>query len=140
MGKKREERVALGDYRKELTVPEELNDPGFMLRWINDEGGRIDASIKGGYEYVLNKNDIHIGEGIETGNSDLGSRISKVVDKTPRMGEPRRAYLMRIKREWYEEDQNKKLAHVEGIDAQIKNGDLGKEKQEGFYGGAQYAT
>lgn len=138
MSKKREERVGLGTYRKELTVPDKLRKPGYVLRWVNDDVGRLDAAQRGGYQFVQNPDNIHIGEGIETGNSDLGSRISRIVDKSARLGNPMRAYLMEIKQEWYEEDQNKKLAEVESIDEQILQGRFGKERESGYYGGAKY--
>lgn len=140
MTKKREARVGLGMYRKELTVPNELRKPGYKLRWINDDGDRLDFAQKAGYQFVENKSNVHIGEGVETGNSDLGSRISKIVDKTRRLGEPMRAYLMEIKQEWYDEDQAKKLAEVEKIDDQILRGINRQETKAGFYGGANYET
>lgn len=135
-------RVGLGQHKKELTLPEGLIKNNYVPRWINDEGDRLRQAQESGWEFVLNEKGVHVGEDVETGNSDLGSRVSKVVDKAARkVGEPMRAYLMQIKREWYEEDQKEKIKRVESVDRQIKLGDQGiQDGDDSFYRKMDYKT
>lgn len=134
-------RVGLGNYRKELTLPKGLIKTGYKGRWVNDDGDRLQQAQDSGYEFVLSKKDTHVGEDTQDGNSDLGTRISKVADKTPRLVEPMRVYLMQIKQSWYEEDQKAKLEKVETIDSQIKQGGHGiKSEEDSFYNEMKYKT
>lgn len=99
-------RVPIGGRRTKLQLSrkdlESLKD--YKLRWINDVGGRVLEAEAGGYEFVTPEEARSLGEGaIHQGNSDLGARVSKVVDR-----HGTRAYLMKIPREYWEEDQKVK--------------------------------
>lgn len=134
-------RVGLGSHKKEMTLPKGLIKTSYTARWINDDGDRLQTAQESGWEFVLNEKGAHVGEAIQDGNTDLGSRISKVVDKTPRLGTPRRAYLMQIKTQWYTEDQKAKLDRVETVDQQIKQGGHGiKSESDSFYKEMKYQT
>ena len=123
----RKSRVPLGVPRSKLTVPQR---EGYHRRWINDVPGRLHAAGQAGWEYVEDP-DLHVGDGAESGNSDMGSRVSRLVGKTE-SGGPLRAYLMEIKQEFYEEDQAAKLAVVDETDRAIREGKIGDD-QEGRY-------
>lgn len=114
----RQSRTPLGRARQKLSAKE---IPGYVCRWINDDGGRIPQAIEGGYNYVTQKEAGHIGESVEDGNTDIGSKVSKVVGKHPD-GTPKRAFLMKIKKDWYDEDQLEKQAQVDAVDRAIREG------------------
>lgn len=118
--RKRTRRTPLGARRMKLTVPEEYKDPGYVYRFINDSGMRIPQAEDGGYEKVYNR-DIPVGEDSMDRGRGVGSAV-RVYVGTDRIGEPMYAYLMRIKKEWYEEDQAEKQKAVDLVDAQIKRG------------------
>jgi len=117
---RRERRVPLGAPRLKLAVPDRN---GYKRRWVNDDGGRLQEAQDGGYQFVTDST-LHVGHDVENGNSDMGSRVSRIVGKTDG-GEPLRAFLMEIKQEWYDEDQAEKQKKVDEIDEAIKHGDAG---------------
>jgi hypothetical protein len=121
----RSTRVPLGVARSKLTV---AGRPGYVRRWINDYDGRLQNAQDGGYEFVMNDTVKQIGDAdVDNENRDLGSRVSRVVDKTT----GQRAYLMEIKAEFYEEDQAAKIAKVEETDKRIRKGKL-EEVEESY--------
>lgn len=114
----RAERVPLGVKRKKLDVRE--RDPGFVYRWVNDVGGRIADAERGGYEFVAA--DVKAGESdVANQNSSTGDRQSKIVGKNE-SGKPITAFLMRIRKEWYESDQKTKQKGLDAVDAALKRG------------------
>lgn len=114
----RSSRTPLGRGRQKLSVPE---ISGFVLRWINDNGGRLLQAEEGGYAFVTKAEIGHVGESVEDGNTDIGNRVSKVVGKTE-SGSPMRAYLMKIKKEWYQEDQVEKQTQIDQVERAIREG------------------
>ena len=126
----RKERVPFGVPQSRLTVANQ--DPNFVYRWINDDGrGRLDRAISGGYEFVQSEGQ-KVGSGAADGNSDVGSKVSRVVG-TQENGSGMRAYLMRIRREWYVEDQRSKQSQVDEIDRAIRRGDAHKSGDDNRY-------
>ena len=112
-------RVPFGARRSKLQVSEEF--PGFVLRWFNDADGRIEQAQAAGYEFVLRNEVPSLGQGqLHQDNSDLNSKVSKVVSKGKAV--PLRAYLMKIKEEWYEEDQAEKEVVNAEIDEALRQG------------------
>lgn len=107
--------------------------PGFHLHWVNDYPGRILQAQQGGYEFVekdetfVNTRDF-AGSSEESGSTDLGTRVSVVVG-TSEKGEPLRAYLMKIREEWYEEDQRAAQNRVDAVEDAMSQG---KQKAEGM--------
>ncbi len=122
----RKKRTPLGAPSYKLAVEER---PGYVRRWINDAGNRLNDAREGGYEFA---SDVNVGTGSEDGNTDIGSRVSRVVGKHED-GSPMRAYLMEIPKEYYEEDQAEKQKHVDQIDDMIRNGDVNRENDDGRY-------
>lgn len=85
--------------------------PGYHLHWFADRqgGARIMQALQAGYEFVngdeVGPQDFGLGNDVsKNGNTDLGSRISIVGGKGD-TGGAERLYLMKIKQEWWEEDQ-----------------------------------
>ena len=91
---------------RRLEVPE---IPGYHLHWFNGDRARIQRAMDGGYEFV-DERDMRLIQGglgsisTHSGNTDLGSQVS-VASGTDEDGNPVRMILMKIKLEWYNEDQ-----------------------------------
>ena len=108
--------------------------PGYHLHWFNGTPERLQRALDGGYEFVdereMKINNVALGgESTRSGNTDMGSRVSVVSgQEVGKDGQPTRLILMKIKIEWYEEDQ--KL--VDEKNGQVANaltgGLLGSEK------------
>lgn len=114
----RQARVPLGVARLKMAVPE---IQGFVLRWINDYEGRLQQAKAGGYEFVMRDEAPAFGDpDIDNVNRDLGARVSRVVDRTT----GQKAYLMKIRREYWEQDQKEKLKVVYETDRAIREGSL----------------
>ena len=115
-------RIPMSVPRAKLTTPE---IPGFHCHWVNDYPGRVMQASQAGYEFMsqeealITVNDLagaSLGQG-----TDLGSRVSLVVGKNED-GSPLRAYLMKIRLEWYKEDQLAGQAQVDKIHEGMRQG------------------
>jgi hypothetical protein len=110
-------RIGLGVSRSKLAVQERS---GYKRRWVNDAEGRLQQATAGGYQFAEDQS-LQIGSpDVDNVNRDLGSRISRVVDKTT----GQKAYLMEIKEEFYKEDQDDKARELDKVDEQLKRGAL----------------
>ena len=98
--KNRPKRIPVsGAARNVLTVDNQ--DENFVYRWVNDKDQRIRKFQQAGYEFV--NDDVVVGDGPRAGEaSTLGDNVSKEV------GLGTMSYLMKIPREFYEEDQKAK--------------------------------
>ena len=129
-------RVPFGAQRLKLQLSDadekEFLRKGYVLRWINDQDGRIERARSGGYEYVKPEEATSLGQGvIHQGNTDIGSVVSKVVSK----GEPIiRAYLMKIQKKYYDEDQKAKNRKLDELDQTLNAGRAGGANVENAYG------
>jgi len=108
--------------------------PGYHLHWFRGDAERIQRAISGGYEFV-NQRDVRLnatslgGDSAESGNTDMGSQVSKVSgEEIGKDGQPVRLILMKIKQEWYEEDQKLVDARNEQVAAALRGGLMGAEK------------
>lgn len=134
-------RVPLGNYRRKLSIDDNLKSrieqDGYVLRWVNDQKSRIHDAQQAGYVFVTSDGLEKIGDNGDQ-NTDPGSRISQIVG-TNEVGDPIRAYLMAIPRDFYEEDQQLKQKQVDEIDDAIKGGNVAPgEKQYVPKGGISY--
>lgn len=127
----RRKRIPLGVHRSKMSVPAELIPDGYHGHWINDVDNRLMMAQQGGYDFAENNGRYKVGEDINDGNSDLGNKVSQVVDRE----KGTRAYLMIIPQEFYDEDQAAKLKSVDEIDKQIKQGGY---KADGLSGDKSY--
>lgn len=122
----RKARSPLGVPRLKMNAPKR---PGYVQRWVNDDPGRLEAAQEGGYEFVSG---ISPSEGGLT--EGVGSKISRVVGSFD-SGKPKMAYLMEIKKEWYGEDQEKKMQQVDMTEGALRRGQdtHGAPGQDGRY-------
>ena len=109
-----------------LQVP---NIPGYKLRWMRGTSARINQAIQGGYEFVergeVELNAMGLADAaLSDGNSDLGSRVSISAGDEIAEGQGVRLYLMKIKQEFWDEDQRAIDAQHEALAAQLR-GDKG---------------
>jgi len=116
----RKRRIPLGAPTQKLSVPQAQDDKEHVYRWINDKPGRLQRAEQAGYEFVEDPT-LQVGEGSDNGNSARDSRVSRLVGRNEKGGE-QYAYLMRIKREWYEEDQEAKQEAIDEVDEAIRHG------------------
>lgn len=133
--KERRERVPFSTNRRRLALNKELD--GFITRWFNDLDDRLQRAEDAGYQYVHRKEIGQVGDkDISNGNTDVNSRVSRVVGRQP-TGQPIRAYLMKIRKDWYEADQAKKEEVNARVDQAITAGKSGGAKVENQYGSVQ---
>lgn len=98
-------------------------DPEYEYRVVNDTEDRIAQFLDGGYELV-DDNSTDVGDKrVSQGTAVSSKKIFSV-------GQGTKGYLMRIKKEWYQEDQTKKQEFVNMQEASIKekalDGNYGK--------------
>lgn len=120
--KGRAERVPLGVRRPKLNADIR---PGYVGRWINDDNNRIQDALKGGWDFVLRDS--------EAKSDDASSRIAKDVGSKTN-GQRLIAYLMEIRKDWYDEDQAAKQTSIDATESLIKRGALvQKPGEDGAY-------
>jgi hypothetical protein len=112
----RRERIPVGVPRLKLDGGQRQ---GFVRRWVNDDGNRLQDFQAGGYEFVMNQ--LPAGSDI-TARESTDSRVSRVVG-TKADGSPLTAYLMEIRRDWYEEDQAAKQKRLDDQESQMRRGE-----------------
>lgn len=119
-------RIPVGDNRDILTV--EGKDDGYVYRWVVDIDNRIQRFQDGGYEFVEH----NVAVGIPSVNQ--AQTDGKLVTK--QTGGTRSSYLMRIKREWYEEDQAAKAKNIDESELAMKR--KLNSGEEGRYGEVKF--
>lgn len=93
--------------RNKLTV--QGKDANFEYRFVNDKDSRIAEFQDAGWELV-DATDVKVGDRrVDTASSE-GSKTQIPV------GNDTKAFLMRIKKEWYQEDQAAKQEHVNQVE------------------------
>ena len=97
-------------------------DPSYVYRFVNDTGSRIQNFKAAGYEFVTG-DDLIVGDNRVSDATDLGSAKRVISD------DGTTSYLMRIKKEWFEEDQANKAAALKEQEAAMT-----KEASTGMYG------
>lgn len=97
-------------------------ESGYHYRFVNDEDDKVAAFQEAGYEPVLDK-DVSIGDK----RVDRASPEGTV--KSVSVGGGTRAVLMRIRQDWYDEDQIEKEKHIRALEQTTK-----QEALEGNYG------
>ena len=121
-------RIPMSTPVQKLEVPDM---PGYHLHWFNGTADRIQRAIDGGYEFVdprdVKINSVNLGgDSVISGNTDMGSRVSVVGgSELGKDGQPVRLVLMRIKQEWWEEDQRTVEARNEQVAAALRGGLIG---------------
>jgi hypothetical protein len=96
-------------------------DPNFVYRVINDQDERLQQAQEAGYDFVVSDEPLGDKRAAEGGKID--SRVSKPV------GNGIRGFLMRIPKEFYEEDQAAKMGKIEVMEKALK-----PDTRKGEYG------
>ena len=118
----RPKRTNINGQRNVLTV--KGKDPSYEYRIVNDTGDRV-ASMEGiGYEIVTD-------QGVQVGDRRIANPTKEGSPIKVSVGGGTQAYVMRIKKEWYEEDQAAKSNAIKetekGLAREAKqNSDYGK--------------
>lgn len=88
-------------------------EPGYHYRIVNDIGDRTQSFVDAGYEFV-DASSVTIGDKRVNRASPEGSKAQVSV------GAGQKAYLMRIKQEWYDEDQAAKQQEVQKLEQSMR--------------------
>lgn len=115
----RTQRVPVGT-RNVLTVAGK--EPGYEYRIINDSGDRVQEFLDAGYE-IVDKDSVRVGDKRVNSSSSEGSV------KQISVGQGQKGFVVRIRKEWYEEDQLKKQRQVNELERATKEKAL-----DGTYG------
>jgi len=117
----RPERIPVSGRRDIMTVADK--DPAFVYRWVTDVDNRIARFLSGGYEHVTDK--YKVGQDGIDSSTDVSSM-------TTYTSGDRTQYLMRISKDFYNEDRVAKDIAIDDKEADMKrNLNSGKD---GTYG------
>lgn len=105
--------------KNRLTVRDK--DPNYVYRIVNADPDRLHAFKEAGYEAV------NAGS-LSDNRVDVPSGMGSVPEFA--VGQGTKAVVMRIKREWYEEDQAQKQADIDALEATTKQ----EARQKADYG------
>lgn len=121
-----ENRIPMGLPALSLDVPK---IDGYALHWFVDRPGRIPQALRAGWEFVVEgevviNTDTIGGNPAESGNTDMGSRVSlhAGVDES---GRGQRQYLMKQRQEWYDKDMALREEGSERIAESLRAGRVG---------------
>ena len=117
--KRKAVRAGINGRRNKLTITGK--EPGYTYRIVNDDDDRIMDLQERGYEIVTHAATV--------GDKRVGTPKKEGSPVQIRVGGGLTAYLMRIKNEWYEEDQAAKQIEVNDLENSLKsdsNSDYGK--------------
>lgn len=107
--------------------------PGFHLHIMNDDGTRITDATDNGYDFVKPSEISGVSENVVSRNGDLGDSRIRFLVGLNKEGQPMYAYLMKIRQEWYDEDQAELQSRNDKIDNAIRSGKNVVGEQPGFY-------
>jgi len=130
------ERIPFGGLRLKLQLSDaefrKFKERGMVPHWFNDQDGRVEQAQAAGYTFVRPEHARSLGHNaIHEGNTDVGSKVSKIVTKGKDL--VMRAYLMEIKKEFYDEDQAAKQAINDKVDEALALGGKGGADVEHAY-------
>lgn len=106
--------------------------PGYHPYVFNDTPGRIDTALQGGWEFVTPEEIDQVTANVVSRNTDIGDKVRFLVGRAEDGG-PLYGYLMKIKQEWWEEDQLASQERNNKVDAALKKGRVPGQNTEGFY-------
>lgn len=135
------------DTRVSMAIPQLMLEvpaiDGYEMHWFADRPGRIPRAVQAGYEFVnpeeVKVNNFGIAADLmQTGNSDMGTRIS-VHGGTSESGGSERLYLMKIKKEWYDKDMALREQNSDQVVNALKHGLVGSERDKMVDAAQRYA-
>ena len=98
---KRPKRVPVAEANRNKLYVNGLDEENFVYRWVNDKEGRLEAFLAGYWEFV-DQTGNPVGDGGVENSAGTSSKFVKGV------GQGTKAYLMRIPKEFWDEDQARK--------------------------------
>jgi hypothetical protein len=122
--KNRPKRTPLGARNRLSFQIDQKDKEAFSYRVINDQDDRLARAQEAGYEFVQSEEslgDLRVAEA-----SSLGANVAKPV------GNGVTGYLMRIKKEWYDEDQAAKEAKLKELEQSMQSTNVTKQYGEGL--------
>jgi len=119
-GEQPRKRIPLGT-RNILTAPKK---PGFVRRFVNDVGDRVQAFKEAGWNTV---DDVS-----QVGDPKVGRASSMGSGANPHVGRGQRAVLMEIPEEIYEEDYAKAQAEITKVETEMKRTKPGADGLDGM--------
>lgn len=108
--------------------------PGYHLHWFLSTPERLQRAMDGGYEFVdereMKINNVSLGgDSAASGSTDMGSRVSVVSgQEVGKDGQPTRLILMKIRQEWWDEDQQLIEARNTKVRDSLLGGMIGAER------------
>jgi hypothetical protein len=93
---------------------------GFHPYWRNDMDGRVQEALANGYTFVHPDEIEEVSLRI-TAEPMTGDKVSRIVGYTDK-GDPIHAFLMKIKNEWFKENQAFYQKRNDAIDTAIRSG------------------
>jgi hypothetical protein len=115
----RRKRATLGGFQTRLDAPQEK---GMVMRWVNDEPGRIPMMHELGYDFAER----------DTRTDGEGTRVARIVGTHPD-GSPKHAYLMETPEDQYAIGVAEKEERLKPFEAAINSGDDTTGKLEDAY-------
>lgn len=111
-----------------------LDTKNYSYRIVNDTGDRLTRYRDAGWEpHTTSDEDMIVGDP-DVGNSRrLGSLVTKVVDKRGTQ-----AYLMKIRKEYYEEDQEAKAEKIRQTENDLRFEKTQNPDRKGRYGEVKF--
>lgn len=88
-------------------------DPAYEYRIVNDTGDRVEQFKAAGYEVVSAKD-------VTVGDRRVNAASAEGTSATVSVGGGTKGVVMRIKKEWYEEDQQRKSENIAATEAATK--------------------
>ena len=106
--------------------------PGYHLHILNDDRNRLQEAQDNGYEFVAPGEIKGVSENVTSRNGDIGDSRVRFLVGTQENGQPLFGYLMKIRQDWYNEDQAELQKKNDQIDAAIRKGAITGENPN-FY-------
>jgi len=88
-------------------------EPGYHYRVVNDTGDRVASMQERGYEIVTD-------DSVKVGDRRIANPAQEGSPVMASVGNGIKGYVMRIKQEWYDEDQKSKQQVVDDMERSIK--------------------
>lgn len=117
-------RIPMSVPQQKLKVPE---IPGYHLHWMLGTPERLAQARRAGYVFVEYDEVSAVETGLANdalgnGSSDLGNQVSVVAGGTDGAGQPVRLVLMKLKQEWWTEDQQALEAKSDALIDSLRGG------------------
>jgi hypothetical protein len=119
--KTRGKRASFNGTQGKLHVAHQIE--GYHTHIFNDSPGRIQHATDVGYEFVSPEEIGGVSTNVVSRNTDVGDKVRFLVG-TSDNGDALYAYLMKIRQEFYEEDQDEVQSKLDLVDEAIRGGRL----------------